>query len=102
MDVSLISPIVSRNGLPLSDSYILNGYVQSNKKVSKRPGLSLSYQFSAGNGQGMFSMSGVDYAIIGDVIYNIASPYTSYAIPCLLYTSPSPRDGLLSRMPSSA
>ena len=24
------------------------------------------------------------------------------ANPCLLYTSPSPRDGLLSRMPSSA
>ena len=24
------------------------------------------------------------------------------AAPCLLYTSPSPRDGLLSRMPSSA
>ena len=24
------------------------------------------------------------------------------AIVCLLYTSPSPRDGLLSRMPSSA
>ena len=23
-------------------------------------------------------------------------------LPCLLYTSPSPRDGLLSRMPSSA
>ena len=29
---------------------------------------------------------------------------TSFSIPgiCLLYTSPSPRDGLLSRMPSSA
>ena len=27
--------------------------------------------------------------------------YQHYAI-CLLYTSPSPRDGLLSRMPSSA
>ena len=26
----------------------------------------------------------------------------SYTIICLLYTSPSPRDGLLSRMPSSA
>ena len=26
----------------------------------------------------------------------------SYACTCLLYTSPSPRDGLLSRMPSSA
>ena len=27
---------------------------------------------------------------------------TSKKISCLLYTSPSPRDGLLSRMPSSA
>ena len=27
---------------------------------------------------------------------------TSYTRNCLLYTSPSPRDGLLSRMPSSA
>ena len=27
---------------------------------------------------------------------------TSTATTCLLYTSPSPRDGLLSRMPSSA
>ena len=26
----------------------------------------------------------------------------TYLHPCLLYTSPSPRDGLLSRMPSSA
>ena len=28
--------------------------------------------------------------------------YMDYAKRCLLYTSPSPRDGLLSRMPSSA
>ena len=27
---------------------------------------------------------------------------TAAAMACLLYTSPSPRDGLLSRMPSSA
>ena len=27
---------------------------------------------------------------------------TPYSYHCLLYTSPSPRDGLLSRMPSSA
>ena len=27
---------------------------------------------------------------------------TATALGCLLYTSPSPRDGLLSRMPSSA
>ena len=28
--------------------------------------------------------------------------YFTEEYPCLLYTSPSPRDGLLSRMPSSA
>ena len=33
----------------------------------------------------------------------IGTPQTGgYGITCLLYTSPSPRDGLLSRMPSSA
>ena len=31
-----------------------------------------------------------------------AISYTDEAYRCLLYTSPSPRDGLLSRMPSSA
>ena len=33
-----------------------------------------------------------------DGVHTGAAP----TIPCLLYTSPSPRDGLLSRMPSSA
>src|SRR5665647_1174934 len=28
--------------------------------------------------------------------------FEGVVVPCLLYTSPSPRDGLLSRMPSSA
>ena len=28
--------------------------------------------------------------------------FTQYNTPCLLYTSPSPRDATLSRMPSSA
>jgi D-lactate dehydrogenase len=32
----------------------------------------------------------------------IATPHMAYYTSCLLYTSPSPRDGLLSRMPSSA
>ena len=31
-----------------------------------------------------------------------AYPTNAICMPCLLYTSPSPRDGLLSRMPSSA
>ena len=34
-------------------------------------------------------------------ITDISSEYDGYCV-CLLYTSPSPRDGLLSRMPSSA
>ena len=41
----------------------------------------------------------------GSIVYDNATEtftarYTQYH--CLLYTSPSPRDGLLSRMPSSA
>ena len=34
--------------------------------------------------------------------YVLSSETTSMYEDCLLYTSPSPRDGLLSRMPSSA
>ena len=37
----------------------------------------------------------------GEIAKNSASGFFPYT-PCLLYTSPSPRDGLLSRMPSSA
>ena len=33
---------------------------------------------------------------------NLTLAVVDHNIPCLLYTSPSPRDGLLSRMPSSA
>ena len=40
----------------------------------------------------------------GSVQINIAhvDSQGTYTVSCLLYTSPSPRDGLLSRMPSSA
>ena len=34
--------------------------------------------------------------------FNVVSQTLLRQTPCLLYTSPSPRDGLLSRMPSSA
>ena len=39
---------------------------------------------------------------LSDTIAISAGGYHSLALTCLLYTSPSPRDGLLSRMPSSA
>ena len=35
-------------------------------------------------------------------ITSTGAPTTAWIYSCLLYTSPSPRDGLLSRMPSSA
>ena len=34
--------------------------------------------------------------------HNVGLVATNHTYACLLYTSPSPRDGLLSRMPSSA
>ena len=40
--------------------------------------------------------------ILGLMIYFMSSGVDVMGGCCLLYTSPSPRDGLLSRMPSSA
>ena len=40
----------------------------------------------------------VDATDLNDIMLTVADPNEA----CLLYTSPSPRDGLLSRMPSSA
>ena len=49
---------------------------------------------------------GCKVTLRGDRMYDFIERLVNVAIPrerdCLLYTSPSPRDGLLSRMPSSA
>ena len=50
-----------------------------------------------GNGSGRGPTPPDIDAIIRDIQNKI-----NKFLPCLLYTSPSPRDGLLSRMPSSA
>ena len=50
-------------------------------------------------------MAGIQKPTHGSMSSNIRitwQPATSHLKTCLLYTSPSPRDGLLSRMPSSA
>ena len=44
----------------------------------------------------------VPFTILYTIIAHPAPPLVPLYITCLLYTSPSPRDGLLSRMPSSA
>ena len=38
----------------------------------------------------------------GAILVHLAEKFGAFLPACLLYTSPSPRDGLLSRMPSSA
>ena len=48
----------------------------------------------------MDTLIGLSIAFLALVIINGLFKY--YINTCLLYTSPSPRDGLLSRMPSSA
>ena len=54
----------------------------------------------AGSNNGLV-LDGVDARLTADDSFrNLAVVATTGA--CLLYTSPSPRDGLLSRMPSSA
>ena len=45
---------------------------------------------------------GFDFPYCFDETQEVARAYNAVCTPCLLYTSPSPRDGLLSRMPSSA
>ena len=45
-----------------------------------------------------FNFEGLKFNKIGITIYKILANYYN----CLLYTSPSPRDATLSRMPSSA
>ena len=40
--------------------------------------------------------------ILALLVFSLDSAFVALMSSCLLYTSPSPRDGLLSRMPSSA
>ena len=41
-------------------------------------------------------------SVVGEGVDLAAAAGFAFSLACLLYTSPSPRDGLLSRMPSSA
>ena len=59
----------------------------------------LTINLITGSGFVTFPVDGVPTTFTSkDAIFGVLSSVSS----CLLYTSPSPRDGLLSRMPSSA
>ena len=81
---------------------LFNALTGSNQFVGNWPGVTVEKK------EGKLKKH--DDVVIMDLpgIYSL-SPYTleevvarNYLITCLLYTTPSPRDGLLSRMPSSA
>ena len=55
------------------------------------------HALNRGNARSNIFFKAEDYEAFERVIKEGLKKY-----PCLLYTSPSPRDGLLSRMPSSA
>ena len=73
------------------DRGLCGGY---NSNIIKRT----EQRYAELNGQGYK----VDLVLIGRKAITYFSNRSSQYTICLLYTSPSPRDGLLSRMPSSA
>ena len=67
------------------------------------------YDFKDGKGKniktGQFNIQGIQLQSNGKLSVTDAKRILDISVSaynCLLYTSPSPRDGLLSRMPSSA
>ena len=95
---AVVSGTVSTNGSTSMESVM--GYLTEGFK-EVQPGITVNY---TGSG----SSAGVTGAQDGTCDIGLASRDLKddetgvKAITCLLYTSPSPRDGLLSRMPSSA
>ena len=61
-----------------------------------------TYILVTGGPMGMFKNSTKETKEFEKVILEIEKERDTISWACLLYTSPSPRDGLLSRMPSSA
>ena len=57
---------------------------------------------SVNSGNGSVTFTNLPESYIPGQTYSIGVEVSGDHESCLLYTSPSPRDGLLSRMPSSA
>ena len=84
-----------------SDDYkkIFDTTLQEDSKAAGRWETAQGGEYFAAGVGGAITGRGADLLIIDDPHSEQDATQTH---PCLLYTSPSPRDGLLSRMPSSA
>ena len=93
----LYSPI---NNIPQCNSFVLLGVtLQSNGKFNEHVRTKLVKANKCLHVLRTLRKEHYSRAEIDHLFISIVLPNCSY---CLLYTSPSPRDGLLSRMPSSA
>ena len=85
----------THNSLEIWDHTTLAMVVDPNGNVAIHQARSDGYALSVVQG------ASIDQLTLGTPL-TVSSGGTGTATGCLLYTSPSPRDGLLSRMPSSA
>ena len=84
------------------DKYLGNLYQRFPVTIEKGLG---AHVWDVNNKEYIDCMGGYGVALVGHRNERVVSAIKSQIdkiITCLLYTSPSPRDGLLSRMPSSA
>ena len=94
-----------------ADNPIVKAFSNIWTKVGE--GASKFFTETSGTGLGGIIKTGIEKAgtlikglgssngVLGTIATTVKTGISSIG-PCLLYTSPSPRDGLLSRMPSSA
>ena len=86
-----VNNILSETAEPIENSLINNFYFHSNKQVKNNVIINIF---------GRLYSSSINCLTLTKTFLQLY--FDIYLYFCLLYTSPSPRDGLLSRMPSSA
>ena len=105
----LSTPVISQNGSQLSTTnnptytyqWYLNGVVINGANAATL-NISQTGQYSVDIEQNGCFASSANFSAIYSGVNEQVQQIFMHPNPCLLYTSPSPRDGLLSRMPSSA
>jgi len=74
--INLASRLISRDSTVTKDSNLRNFYREElgeEVKITKRPGAAVTATLTAGVAQGMFTLDGIIYAVIGDKIRNLSN-----------------------------